>query len=195
MIKTPKLPPVAAFRLLGDLTEFLTVSPEVRKAAYADYMAATEQRQVMLDALEADKILAAGDRAAAGIELDYAKLESSERMAASHAQAKGVVSTAKTEAKSMSDTAVATAAAAREEAETWSTRLKARERDITAREAACIKREDDAFEDREDAVTKREVRVNEGETNVKRMEAAASAVKAKYEALMQDIAEIRRRAG
>ena len=59
---SPKLPQAPAFRLLSDLNDYMSLSPDERQAALADYVAATEQRKEALEKIRKNEAAASADR-------------------------------------------------------------------------------------------------------------------------------------
>ena len=190
---SPKLPPVAAFRLLADLNDYLSLSKKEREAALADYMAATEERQMMLDALEEATNSAVADRAAAAQELDESVAFAKTTTDTAHDKARGIVAAAASQAESVNKTVAETVAMAKANSETGGMRLKKRENAVEKREDACELREANAFKEREEDVTEREQAVEEGEKNLKRLTAAGQTAKETYEEMIREINALQRR--
>ena len=188
------LPLAPAFRLLSDLNEFLAHPLEERKAAYVDYVAATEQHQAAVDQIRKDLEISTLDRDAAAdtklISENTAKIV----IINAETKAKAIVDAATEQAESVNKTVSENVARSQAESEILATRLKKREETVLGREEACEVREANAFKERETAVQLRERAVEEGEKGVKRMTADAQRVKETYESLIADINALQRRA-
>ena len=183
MSPTLKMPPVAAFRLLSDLNEFIAHSPEERQSILDVWVDALDRRTPMLEALEADRDAAAVDRAAAG----KAKGEAEETVLAIVSEAqdrgRGIVDAATEQAESVNKTVAENVAKAQSDADTAASEAQERET-----------REANAFKEREDAVKLREDAVEGLERAAQVVALDAAAVKAEYETLIEGINALQRRA-
>ncbi len=192
---TPKPPPVpAAFKLLSELNEFLDHSRDERHAVLSDYGAATEQRETALDNIKQAVAAAGADRADAKRALTEASVEVQETVKEAKAAATHVVKTANEEAAESHKAIERAKQDAKSVNENWDKRIRRREDDVAGREFACKERENNAFKDREDAVVLRETALAEAEKIVKREGTAVQALKVTYEALIEEIEALQRRA-
>lgn len=183
----PTLPPVAAFRLLADLNNYLSLSPKAREAILADYMAAKEQRETMLAALESDQKVAEADRAAASVALRVAKENAEKQGRDAETQAREIVGKANAEATLMKTKIAEDVEATTERMRVSQQAILDRQDAVQAREDACEEREANAFREREEAVVLRERNVEQREREAEKAHALGQATKQNYEALLRQI--------
>lgn len=187
-LMSPKAPPPApGFKLLAELNEYTRLPQEEREAILADYVAATEQRQVMLDVMAADKDAAAEDREGAAQALRDADQSAKKTVNAAQTKGKGIIAAANKQAESVNRKVAENVAGAAAQAETAADEAREREDAVKAREDACEEREANAFKEREDAVTLREDKVTKREREAEDMHALGVSTKEGYEALLRQI--------
>lgn len=180
---TPKMPPVAAFRLLYDLNEFMAHSPEERQSVLDYWVEALDRRTPMLEALETDREAAAVDRAAAAQGLQEATETTHATIDTADTTAREIIAAATRQAESINKKVAENVAEAQADAETAA--RQAQERDVQAATA---------FKEREDAVKSREEAVEELGKATQIATDNAAAVKAEYQALIDGISALQRRA-
>ena len=183
MTMSPKMPRVAAFGLLHDLNEFLAHSLEERQSVFDAWVDALDRRTPMLEALEADRDLAAVELKAAERAGHEAAETARLMIDDANANAKEIVAAATSQAESINQTVADNLASAKAETETAAKEHLAR----VARDGADLKEREDAVQSREGAVAEREevavAKIRQGE-----------AVKTEYEALVEGFNALQRRA-
>ena len=182
-----RIPTPTAFKLLAELEEFFAHPAKERRGALKDYAAATEQRQLMLDAMQADADVAAADRAIANREAKASLDASALALETAETKAKGIVDTANNQAESINRTVAENVAEAEAKAEALANNAQEREDAVKAREDACEEREANAFKEREAAVTAREDETARREREAEDMHALGLSTKEGYEALLRQI--------
>ena len=192
---SPKtLPPVAAFRLLADLNEYTKLPQEQRDTILADYMAAKEEREVMLEAMQRDQAAAAEDRKSAATNRAESMNMAQRTVDDAHVEAKRITNAAIAQSESVNLTVAENVAKAEALAAEMALKIRDRKDAVHAREDACEEREANAFKVREIAVKGREDAVLVDEGRVAILESEAQAMKATYEQLVADFNALQRRA-
>lgn len=190
---SPKtLPPVAAFRLLADLNDYMSLSPKERKEILENYVAADEQRQTMLDAMATSEAAAAFDRKTAAEEKEFAIQTTFSTVREAEESAKLIVDTAVVQAATVTETARLRLIEARDTAEQLAQEGRDSYQTLTVRQEAFAEREASAFDEREADLAKREETLKRDQKRVGQVEVEAKKAKETYGALVEGFNALQR---